>query len=344
MRYFLVLAATFFSVISSAQSWVDKVRNVYKDSIKSYGIVALVDNGKTKHTTAVGDSHDGQPISAKNRFCIGSASKMFTAALILKLHEQHKLDIQARIATYLPPHPFIDSNITIKQLLNHTSGITDFTKNDFVNHPLQNPFKDYSDSFILSLLDTVDFVSGSHYSYSNTNYFLLRKIIEVVTDRPYEETLREMILEPLHMKNTYPYYSSQIEGLAHPIINGIDLHSISKLGTNTISRGAGNIVSDVYDLNIFTRALLIDKKILKPATLALMTDFQTWGKNKVGLGLFSESYGHQTLWGHTGRQISYVSFAFANPSTGHSYIVLCNNANDDYAEAILERLCEADKN
>lgn len=303
-------------------------------------MVALVDNGTTMDTASIGESHDNQPISLKNRFCIGSCTKMYTATLVLKLHEEGLLNINDSIYHYILRHDFIDSTITIRQLLNHTSGLTDFTKNGFVNAPLFEPYADYSDTYILSRLDTVEFQKGARYRYCNTNYFLLHKIIEIATDKPYELVVQEYIKDPLRLQNTFPYYSNQIEQLAHPIVNGQDLHEIPKLGSNTISKGVGNIVSDPNDINKFLRALLIDKTILKQETLELMTDFYEYKDNKVGLGLFSENFGRRTVWGHTGRQVSYISYAFADVTTGHSFVLLTNNANDTYIDQIIEKICE----
>lgn len=325
------------------QNWVQDILDSYKDSISSYGIIALVDNGSTLDTASLGVSFDTVRINTKNRFCIGSCTKMFTATLVLKLHEQGRLNINDSIYHYITHHKFIDSTITIRQLLNHTSGLTDFTKNGFVNAPLFEPHADYSDTYILSRLDTVEFKKGGRYSYCNTNYFLLRQIIEQVMDRPYSTAMRQYIFEPLGLKNSFPYYSNQIENLAHPIIESQDLQEVPKIGSNTISNGIGNIVSDIYDVNTFIRALLIDKTILKPSTLQLMSEFYEYKTNKVGLGLFEETYGNRTVWGHTGRQVSYVSYAFADTKTGQSFVILTNNANDNYADKLMEKLCDKQK-
>ncbi len=340
MRHIIFIIIVFLSFQSLGQNRVQALLDDYKDSLQTYGMVALVDNGTTMDTASIGESHYNQPISLKNRFCIGSCSKMYTATMVLKLHEIGLININDSIYHYVPKHDFIDGNITIRQLLNHTSGLTDFTKNDFVNVPLLEPYFDYSDAYILSRLDTIEFQSGARYRYCNTNYFLLRKIIERATDKSYESALQEYIIDPLELRNTFPFYSNQIVGLAHPIINGQDLHEIPKLGLNSISNGIGNIVSDPIDVNKFIRALLIDKIILKKETLDLMTDFFEYKNNKVGLGIFSEYFGNRTVWGHTGRQVSYISYAFADITTGYSFVLLTNNANDEYIDQIIEKICE----
>ncbi len=337
MRLVDFIALVFVTTQSYGQSWVHDLMNGYKDSIDGYGIVALVNDAKTINVATIGVSHNKQPIVPQSRFCIGSCTKMYTATLVLKLHEKGLLKIQDSVYHYLPRNKFIDSTITIRHLLNHTSGITDFTKDGFINATMVQPHADYSDSYILSQLDTIEFSKGTKYQYSNTNYFLLRMIIESATDRPYEWALQEYILNPLGLRNTFPYYSNQIEKLAHPIINGQDLHEIPKRGCNAISRGVGNIVSDPHDVNKFIRALLVDRTLLSEASLELMTSFY---KDKVGLGLFCENYAGETVWGHAGRQISYISYAFVNVATKESIVLLNNNANDEVIDRIMVELCK----
>lgn len=316
------------------------VLNVYKDSVTDFGIVALIDNGEYLDTASLGYSFNKNAISAKNRFCIGSCTKMFTAVTVLKLQEKGLLSIDDSIYHYIPKHNFIDSTITIKQLLNHTSGLTEILKDGFQNEPFINPQGDYSDRILYSKIDTIDFEKGSRYRYCNTNYFLLAKIIEKVTDKSWEMNIQELIINPLDLKNTFPYHSNTINNLAHPIIDGQDLHQTPKLANNKLSQGSGNIVSDLLDLNTFIRALLIDKTLLNKNSIELMTSFFEYKDTKTGLGLFENKYGDRVMLGHTGLQISYISYVFADPKTGESIIVLNNNANDEIIDRVFEKLCE----
>ncbi len=316
------------------------VLNEYKDFVTDFGIVSLIDNGKYLDTASLGYSFDKKTISTKNRFCIGSCTKMFTSVTVLKLQEMGLLDINDSIYQYMPKHKFIDSTITIKQLLNHTSGLTEILKNGFQNEPFLNPKGNFSDKVIFSRIDTVEFENGSRYKYCNTNYFLLSKIIENVTDKSWEMNIQELIINPLNLKNTFPYHSNTISNLAHPIINGQDLNETPKLANNKLSQGSGNIVSDLIDLNTFIRALLIDKTLLKKHSLYLMTSFFEYKDTKTGLGLFEKKYGNRVLMGHTGLQISYISYVFADQKTGESIIVLNNNANDQIIDEVFEKLCE----
>ena len=339
MKLVFLIFSIWICTPSFAQNRVQHILNTYKDSLQGYGMVALVDDGIRLDTASIGVSHPGEPIGIDHRFCIGSCTKMFTAALILKLHEAGLLHIQDSLSQYLPVSEYIDPSITIQQLLNHTSGLDEFTKDGFVNTPILEPYGDYSDSKILARLDTVQFEKGMRYQYCNTNYLLLRKIIEVVTDQPYELALRAYIIKPLGLENFFSYYSNQIDQLAHPIIGGQDLQDYPKFGINTISRGIGNLVCDAKALNQFIRALFFKKTILNQETLELMTELYAYKDTKVGLGIFEEFYGGRRVLGHTGRQVSYIAYAFVDPNTGESFVILTNNANDHYIDLVMGRLC-----
>ncbi len=325
------------------QGNVQKILNEYKDSLSNYGIVVLVDNGQDLETGSIGWAYESTPMQTKNRFCIGSVTKLYTATIILKLQERNLLSIDDQIFNYVAKHEFIDSSITIRQLLSHTSGIQDISGAELANAALLHPYADYSDSYIFSLIDTIAFEKGTRYAYSNTNYFLLRRIIEQVLDKPYQSVINELIIEPLNLSNTFPYHSNKIELLAHPIIGNQDLNYLPKIATNQISIGIGNIVSDVKDVNLFLRALFVNKEILNSNSLKLMTDFQTYKATKIGLGVFEENFGDRTLVGHTGRAISYISYAFVDKNTGTSFVLLSNNANDYFIDELIVKICKKEK-
>lgn len=93
------------------------VLNEYKDSVPNFGIVALIDNGKFLDTASIGYSFDKNPISTKNRFCIGSCTKMFTAVAILKLQEKGLLNINDSLFYYLPKHPLLIVQLRLNNYL-----------------------------------------------------------------------------------------------------------------------------------------------------------------------------------------------------------------------------------
>lgn len=160
-----------------AQSKLQQTLDAYKDSLPNYGIVAVLDHGKGGSMAATGWAAEATPMQATHRFCIGSATKLFTAVLILQLQDAGQLSIDDPIGKYIAKHQFIDGSITIRQLLNHTSGIADIVDANLANTALKEPNVDYSDVYLLNRINAVDFEKGSQYAYSNSNYFLLRTII-----------------------------------------------------------------------------------------------------------------------------------------------------------------------
>lgn len=344
----LILFSIIYTILSSCNQQnneiksfrVQTVLNQYKDSVTGFGIVALIDNGQFLDTASIGYSYDKNPISTNNRFCIGSCTKMFTAVTVLKLQEQGLLNINDSLFYYLPKHPFIDSTITIKQLLNHTSGIADFLNGGLMNESILNPYSDFSDKVLLDNIVGVSFEKGTRWEYCNTNYLLLTKIIEKVTDKSWEMNIQELIINPLQLKNTFPYFSNSIDNLAHPIVDGKDYQSNPKKGIHTISIGSGVIVSDIFDLNTFIRALLIDKTLMSKNSFDLMTSFYSYKTTKWGLGLEEANEGNRIMLGHTGRQLSYITYAFVDPKTKESIIVINNNMNDDIVDKVYEKLCK----
>lgn len=340
MKIFVTSLFALFTLCSFGQQ-LQELLDEYKDSLSMYGIVALVDNGKGPQTAQVGWEYGKSPMAIDNRFCIGSVTKMFTATLILQLQEAQLLDVDNEISKFIPEHEYIDGSITIRQLLNHTSGIKDIVTAELANQSLLDPYFDFSDTYLLSLIDAVDFPKGTKYEYCNSNYFLLRKIIERVSDKPYEAALQELIIQPLGLVNTFAYHSNNIDKLAHPIIEGQDLHSFPKIGVNETSVGIGNIVSDASDVNKYLRGLFIDQQLLNAESLAEMTEFQTFESTHIGLGVFNEEFGKREVHGHTGRTISYISYAFVDSETNTSFVLLCNNANDYFIDELIEKICAA---
>lgn len=335
MRELIFVATVVMSSPAYGQANLQDILDAYKDSLTNYGIVALVDNGVEIQSAEIGWAQENHSMQISNRFCIGSVTKLYTAVVILKLQELNFLSIEDTIGLYIPNHKFIDGKIRIKHLLNHTSGIKDVVTAELINNAIENPFFDFSDTYILNQIDTLDFIKGTKYSYSNSNYFLLRKIIEIVSDKPYEVVLDELIIRPLNLLNTYPCHSNKIELLAHPIIGSQDLHNIPKTGVNKISIGIGNIVSDARDVNSFLRGVFIDKKVINSASLAQMTTFQQFGNTKIGLGVFNENLGGKEVYGHTGRTLSYITYALVDEKSKTSFVLLSNNMNDPIIDKLM---------
>jgi CubicO group peptidase (beta-lactamase class C family) len=167
------------------------------------GVAVLVArDGKVLLSRGFGmaDIEKKAPITPTTKFRIGSVTKQFTAAAILKLQEEGKLTVKDRLSKFFPDYPR-GEEVTIHHLLTHTSGIKSFTsKPGFMktvtkpatNNEMVKSFKD----------DPFDFAPGANWSYNNSGYFLLGVIIEKVSDKSYNDYLREAFFEPLGMNDT----------------------------------------------------------------------------------------------------------------------------------------------
>jgi CubicO group peptidase (beta-lactamase class C family) len=168
------------------------------------GLVVLVArNGKLLFSRGYGlaDRENQIPIAAKTRFRIGSVTKQFTAAAIQRLAHRGKLSIDDRLSQYFPGFPGGES-ITLRHLLTHTSGLSDYRKRpDTMGDSRWAPITD--SDLVARLRDMPpDFAPGAEYQYSNTNYVLLGQIVSMVSGEPLADYLQRHFFTPLELHDT----------------------------------------------------------------------------------------------------------------------------------------------
>ncbi|MEU2670294.1 serine hydrolase domain-containing protein [Streptomyces sp. NPDC007164] len=279
--------------------------------------------GSTVLTSGVANVESHTPVHRDSRFRIGSMTKMFTATAMLQLVGEHRVRLDAPVERYLPGvvrgHGNDGRQITVRQLLQHTSGLPDFLDHLKPQEVVANPLvrHDPRDLVALALKHPRVFEPGTGWDYSNTNYLLAGLIIEKVTGNTYAEEVRERIIEPLHLHETYMPRGSAIPG-PHPrgyAQPGKDapLLDITKVDPS-VGGAAGGMISSGTDLNRFLGALLRGD-LLRPAELREMMKTRcTGGKDgrAYGLGLESRPLpGGGLYWGHTGDFLGYETMAGA---------------------------------
>ena len=145
---------------------------------------------------------------------IGSVTKQFTAALVLREAEAGRLSLDDPLSKYVPDYDTHGKTVTLRELLRHTAGVPNYTNNpDF----WKQSRLDLTDSAVLAMGhgDSLDFVPGTHWSYSNTGYYLLGLVLEKVTGRPYDELVNDSLAAPLGLGHTrYCWGESLIPGRA----------------------------------------------------------------------------------------------------------------------------------
>ncbi|MEY3983421.1 MAG: hypothetical protein RL160_978, partial [Bacteroidota bacterium] len=151
-----------------------------------------------------GMSHQGTPITSDMEFGIGSNTKLFTGVLLLKLAEQGRIRLDDSLYAYLPSYRNINPNITIRQLLNHTSGLDDVTSvAGYPDSILSNPNRIFKTGELISWAGPPLFAPGTSWNYCNTNYLLAGMVAERVTGFSYGQLLRDSILQPLKLDSTF---------------------------------------------------------------------------------------------------------------------------------------------
>jgi D-alanyl-D-alanine carboxypeptidase len=173
---------------------------------KAMGNLTIARDGKVLYTRAIGYSQingtEKKPLTAANRFRIGSITKMFTAAMIFQFVEEGKLGLTDTLDKFVPQVPNA-RKITIAQILAHRSGIHDVTEDgDFRTWRLKSITKDEVLAIIAK--SAPDFEPDAKYAYSNSGYFLLGIIVEKLTGKPYGEALKKRITSKIGLKDTYP--------------------------------------------------------------------------------------------------------------------------------------------
>lgn len=323
-----------------AQNKLQQIMNTYKDSLKSYGVVALVGVNDKIETGQIGFSYPGHPINSNQLFAIGSITKNFIAVTVLKLQEQKLINIDDHIGKYIElNNKFIDTSISIKQLLNHSSGLKEYSDPEFINRYLLNPKLVFSDKDIIGQIDTIGFVKGEKHEYCNTNYFLLGLIIEKIKDKPLSIVLDELIIKPYHLSNTYTYLSKDIPNFAHPIQNNHDLIDFLPFLTITNQgKGVGQMVSCAADLYSYFHLLFVEKKILSEKSLQVMLSFEQGDGEEYGLGIFRTKVDGKEFINHSGRTVSYISYLYFVPQDNLIAVVLTNNMDDTFARKIKNKI------
>ena len=207
-------------------------------------------------------------------FNIGSVTKQFTAAAILKLLEEEKLDVTDKIETYFPEATSDKKDITIHQLLTHTSGVSPQTGGFRYNESSKKAFLE--EFFQADLL----YAPGTKHTYANANYIVLAAIVEQVSQQDYETYLREHFWKPLQMDQTgYKGISFNSEQLAHGYYFhftdgkwndwGTTQNHLPYNNNHWYSIGKGDIYSTVEDLYKWHLALE-QNNVLQPETKKLM--------------------------------------------------------------------------
>ncbi|MES5266642.1 serine hydrolase domain-containing protein [Priestia megaterium] len=334
------------SVSSSLQTSTQRDRTAVKQAMWDTlqlgypGILAKIHKGgKTwSYAAGIADLRTKKPMKTDFRFRIGSVTKTFIATVLLQLAGENRLNLDDSIEKWLPGviqgNGYDGNQITIRQILNHTSGIADYVNSkDF---DIMDTKKSYTaDEFVkMGISLPPDFPPGKGWSYSNTGYVVLGMLIEKVTGNSYAEEVENRIIEPLDLSNTFlPGNSSVIPGTKHAR-GYFQLDGASELEDVTyINPGSsdGDMISTADDLNKFF-SYLLSGQLLKEQQLKQMLTTVPTGREGTGygLGIYETKLPNGvSIWGHRGIVLGFTTFAGGTLGGKHTLAVNLNSFKAD---------------
>jgi D-alanyl-D-alanine carboxypeptidase len=299
-----------------------------------------------------GISHDTVPIEPNMLFGIGSVTKNFVAALTLTLAEEDVLSLDDPVSKWLPTYPSVDDNITIRQLLNHTSGLYMFWDNQEIwDDLIADRTKYFTPEEVLEYIKEPYFEAGEGWRYSNTNYLLLAMIVNKATGSNLSTELNNRFYQPLGLSD---FYLSQEESIpanqqAHVYSDNWDgpirdVTFLPRTSHESIIYGSGGIFTTSENLARWSQALF-GGRILEEQSLNEMLNFVEFSpvSNMKAYGLGVQefrnniSFGERAI-GHSGGNIGTTTFMVYLPDYHVSIVVMINAFPNDGAEEITKGL------
>ena len=306
---------------------------------------AIIVPGEGKWERAFGESHAGASITTDMYLGIGSNTKTYVAALMLKLQEQNKLSLDDTIGTWIQ-HPNIPGSITIRQVLNHTSGLYSFTFNPDMNNYIMPDFtRIWPPDSVLNLVKPPVAAPGGAWDYCNTNFLVAGLIIRAVAGQPAYFVLRNEILVPQGLTETFFYpFETPVGAIPHAWSNVLSpgnymedmevVHSYSHNAMFSLAGTAGALMTTARDNALFWDKLM-SGKILNATSMA---EFETLVPISLGqgygLGVFSFSnFNGRKVVSHGGTNFGFINDNIHDKTSGVSITVLTNQ--DSVSNGIL---------
>jgi CubicO group peptidase (beta-lactamase class C family) len=299
------------------------------------GVVLIAEHGRPIVRIAVGlaDRQWKVPMTPDTVFRIGSTTKQLTAAAILQLAEQGKLSLDDPISRYCDA-PSAWADVTLRMLLDHTSGIHDYTRiNGFIRTSGRLDLK--PEEFVALVRDMpMDFAPGSQFRYDNTGYALLGLVIEKVSGQPYDQYLADKLLRPLSMDHTAYDRSDEIvakRASGYWLVDGFWRNA--RIMTTASTYASGGLRATADDLLAWDQALHAGKVVNRQSLEAMFSD----RGHGYGFGAFVETRNGHRLWDHGGNVAGFSTAFERYPDDGLTVIVL-SNMEGNVAEPLAKEL------
>ncbi|SDL13097.1 D-alanyl-D-alanine carboxypeptidase [Nonomuraea maritima] len=293
----------------------DALQAILEEIVKNGtpGVLVEVRDERGTWTSAAGtgDVETGAPMRTDGKFRIGSLTKAFVSTTIMQLVQERRLRLDDSVQKWLPGMLPGHERVTIRQLLNHTSGVFNYLDDPVMWEDYMNlRYRTWQPEELVGVATAHGplFAPGSDWYYSNTNYVLAGLIVRKVTGRPVEQEVRRRFIVPLGLRDTsFPTTDPKIHGphargylggyVGDPYVEATELNPSRMYA-------AGAMISTASDLNRFWTALL-DGRLLRPNLLREMQQTVPALGGGYGLGISVFEPCGFPLWGHNGRMPGY---------------------------------------
>jgi D-alanyl-D-alanine carboxypeptidase len=323
------------------------------------GVIAVLrrEGGSRVVRAGVADIVSGRPVAPDDHMRIASTAKAFSGAVALGLVDRGALSLDDTIGRRLPSLPRKWHAVTLRQLLNHTSGLPDYTKSpEFIEILTADPHHHFDSRRLLDYVagDPLLFRPGSRYQYSNSDNIAVALMAEAATGKRYEQLLRGLVYRPLGLRDT-----SLPQGyeMPEPYMHGYDVQppkapeDVSEVFSASGAWASGGIVSTPADMTRFIRGYA-GGALISPATLR---EQRRWidgasepagpGRNKAGAAIFRYSTRCGVVLGHTGNFPGYTQLIAATPDGRRSLTFsLTTQVNEATKPELLKKLRAVEEN
>ncbi|WP_232732392.1 serine hydrolase domain-containing protein [Pseudoalteromonas spongiae] len=289
--------------------------------------VAVITSGELTYIKGFGfiDAEVNKPTDSESLFRTASISKLFTAQAIMQLVEKNKIKLNEKIGHYIPR--FQDTNITVKELLTHSSGISDSIKP--IHFDKQRTINSYLNSVTKVLPKNTE---NKTFEYSDTNFNILGAIISAVSHLSYEEYIDKNILKPAKMKKS-GFFNSDNSHFSDtkPTFNGKIIPKVDQRPYDFAFNPSEGLISNAQDLSNWLRLTLVsDPSLLKELTYKDMLEPEvktSWGEIYMGLGWQVYKSSKDKIARHPGSIRGYKSLVITYPDRKDALIILTNSSN-----------------
>ncbi|WP_285500883.1 serine hydrolase domain-containing protein [Actinokineospora sp. NBRC 105648] len=294
------------------------------------GAVVRVDDGQRVRTvtSGVADLASRRPIGAADDFRIASVTKTFVATVVLQLVGEGRIRLTDTVERWLPGAVPGGDRITLRQLLNQTSGLFDYTEDQaWLATALADPARSWAprELVAVSVAHPPLFAPGAKWAYSNTNYVLAGLIAEAVTGRPLARLVAERITGPLRLRDTYLATDARVRpNHVHGYLPAADGgYTDTTAWTPTMAGAAGAVISTPPDVARFFRALLAGELLDRRGLDQMLTTVRVAERNGgYGLGIYYIDTPCGRVWGHAGDFPGYHTIAYQDRSGRRSAVLM----------------------